>query len=81
MALLEKRFQPLPCYMRIDLGRRDIGMAQHDLNRSQVRTRLQEMTGKGMPQAVRRYPFLYTCHQPIFLDDFPEPLPGHRAAS
>ncbi len=79
MAFLEKLLQPLPCYVSVDLSRRNIGVAQHDLNRSQVSARLQEMTGKRMPQTVRRYLFLDTCRQPILLYDFPEPLSGHGA--
>ena len=40
--------------MRVDLRRRDVGVAQHRLHRAQVGAALEEMAREGMPQGVRR---------------------------
>ena len=45
--------QMLEVKVRIDLGRRDIGMAQELLHAPQVMTRLQEVRGEGVPEQVR----------------------------
>ena len=39
-------FQPLFDYMGIDLRRRDVRMAEHQLDRPQIRATLQQMRGK-----------------------------------
>ncbi len=39
--------------MRIDHGGPDIGVAQKRLDRSDVVTRLQQMSGVGMPEGMR----------------------------
>jgi hypothetical protein len=40
--------------VRVDLGGGDVGMAQHLLDGTQISPALQQMTGKGMAQDVRR---------------------------
>ena len=64
--------------MGIDLRRGYIRMAQHDLNRPEVRTPFQEMTGKRVSYTVGRDLFFDACSQSISLDYFPEPLSGKR---
>ena len=46
--------QPLPDDVGINLGRRDLGVPQHHLDRPQVGSPLEEMGREGMPQDVRR---------------------------
>ncbi len=48
MVFLVHLLQPFPGDMGIDLGRRDVGVAQHGLDRPQVRTVVQQVGGKGM---------------------------------
>ena len=45
---LVQNTQTLAGDMRVDLGRRDIGMAKQHLNHTQVGTMLEKMRGKGM---------------------------------
>ena len=52
MALIVDLCQMLEIQMSIDLGRRDVRMAQQLLHRSQVTTGLQHMAGEGMPKQV-----------------------------
>lgn len=46
--------QTSPFYMRIDLCCRNIGMAEHDLNRPKIGAALEEMRRKRMSKHVRR---------------------------
>ena len=50
----DDRLQPLRLDMGVDLGRRNIGMAEHLLQRAQIGTAGEQMAGKGMAQTVRR---------------------------
>ncbi len=36
-------------HVGVDLGRRDVGMAQHGLDRPEVRARLEQVGGEGVP--------------------------------
>ena len=47
--------QALRLHMRIDLRCRDVGMAQHLLHRTQVRSPFQKMACKAMAKHMRRY--------------------------
>ena len=49
VMLLMDLLQSLPGDMSVDLGCRDIGMAEHDLHGSQIGSVFQEVTCKGMP--------------------------------
>ena len=46
--------QPVVVDVGIDLRRRDIGVAEHFLNRPQVGPPLQQMRREAVPQRVRR---------------------------
>jgi hypothetical protein len=46
-------FQPFFDYMGIDLRRRDVGMAEHQLDRPQIRATLQQVRGKTVSQHMR----------------------------
>ena len=54
VMLLDKASQPLLDDVGIDLRGRDIGMAQELLHGAQIGPPLQQMTGKGMTQNMRR---------------------------
>lgn len=50
--------------MGVNLGGGNIGVAEHDLNRPKIGATFEEMTGKGVAQAVGRYPFFQTGTPP-----------------
>jgi hypothetical protein len=41
--------------VRVDLRRREIGMAEHHLNRAQVGATLEEVRGERVPKHVRAH--------------------------
>ncbi len=47
------RPKPFRCDMGVYLGRGNIHVPQHDLNRTKVRTAIQKMGGKGMAKRMR----------------------------
>ena len=47
-------FQPLFDYVRVDLRRRNVRVAKHELYRPQVRTALQQVRRETVAQHVRR---------------------------
>src|SRR6266849_5777230 len=53
MMSLVNLLQPLLDNVRVDLRCRNVGVAEHQLHRSQIRAALQQMRGKTMPQHVR----------------------------
>ena len=68
--------QPRIKNMGVYLGRRDIGMAQHCLDRAEVGAPGQKVSGKGMAQGVGRN--FARRHAPFdrqFLDQAIEPVP------
>jgi hypothetical protein len=69
--------QSLSRNMRIDLGRGDVRMAEHELDRPQVCPPFQKMTGEGVPEKMRGDPFLNTRSPAIGFNIFPELLPAH----
>ena len=56
MEALDRRLEPVRLHVGVDLGRRDIGVPEHLLDRSQIGAAGEEMAGKGMPQHMRRDP-------------------------
>ena len=54
MEPVVQTLQPLLVDVRIDLGRRDVRMPEHHLDRAQIRPVLQEMGREAVPQHVRR---------------------------
>ena len=47
--------EPLFEHVRVDLGRRDVGMTEQALHGAKVRAAVEQMTGEGMTQHVRRH--------------------------
>lgn len=74
-------FKPLPFDMRIDLGRRNIGMTEQCLHRSKIRTALQQMGGKRMSQDMGGNLFADTRTTGSLTEGFPKSLPGQRSTA
>ena len=56
MAFGDDPLEPVGKHMGVDLGGRNVGMAQHLLHRPQVRAMGEEMACEGMAQHMRRDP-------------------------
>jgi hypothetical protein len=56
MMFLNRIAESRPHHVSINLRGRNIRMSQHDLYATQVRTVLQQMGSKTVPQNVRRQP-------------------------
>lgn len=67
--------------MGIDLGGGDIGVAEHHLHGTKVRTMGEKMGSKGMAEHVRRDAFADTGGDSHFLEDLPEAQAGHAATA
>src|SRR5581483_9323577 len=78
MELLMGPLQMIARNVRVDLGRRDVGVAEHGLDRPQIRAVFQEMRRERMPQRVRRHALLDARREPMLPESFPETLPRHR---
>ena len=48
-------------YVRVDLSRGDVGVAQHGLDGTEIGAPFQEMRGERMAQGMRRHPLLDSC--------------------
>src|SRR5690606_37607460 len=70
-------FQALARDVRVDLGRREVAVTEQELHDPEVRAAIQEVRGKGVPQAVRRQLLLDARLLCVALDDVPERLAGH----
>src|SRR5476651_1921395 len=70
--------KPGPRNVSVNLCGRDICMAQHHLDASEVRSVLQQMRGKGMAEDMRRDVDRDTGLPGIPDDVHPEELTGHR---
>ena len=67
--------------MGVDLGRGNVGMAEHKLHGAKIGTMGQEMGGKGMTDHVGRDILGDACRKRYSPDDLPEPQSGHGTAS
>ena len=68
-------------HMGVDLGGADVGMAEHRLHRTQIRTMAQQMGRKGMAQCVRRYMFVDSNLLGVMPKAHPEVLSRHCIAT
>ena len=66
------RFQPLLIDMRIDLRRRNIGVAQHFLNNPQIGAVPKQMRRETVPEKVRVNIFLEPRALRVFFYDLPD---------
>src|SRR4029079_13090037 len=67
--------------MRVNLRRRQIGMAEHHLNRPKIGATLEQMGGKGMPERVRAQRGSHARTPPIAFQNFPEADAGEPRSS
>ena len=76
MVLRVELLQPLARDVRVDRGRRDVGMPEQQLHDAQVRAVVEEVRGEGVAQDVRRDRRRRdACDGAIALDREPERLP------
>ena len=54
MSTIVNRFQSLGSHVKVNLGRLQIRMPEHFLDRPEACTRIQHMRCKGVPQAMGR---------------------------
>ena len=78
MELLVNTAQVFPINMRIDLGGRDVDVAEHLLDRTEVRPTLEQVRGEGMPQRMRRNRLGDSRLLHVFAEDLPRAHPGQR---
>ena len=62
----------------VDLGRRDVGVAEHLLDRAQVAAAGEQVGGEAVAQRVRAHPVVEAGRPGVALDDLVEALPGER---
>ena len=58
-------FEPRAVDVGVDLRRRDIGVAEHGLHRTQIGAAFEQMRRKGVAQGVRRYSFFDAGRQSV----------------
>ena len=67
--------------MRVDLRRRDVGVAEHLLQRAQVAAAGEQMRRERVAQRVRAHPALQAGAARVALDDLVEALAREAAAA
>ena len=72
MKLAMHSFKPLLIDMRIDLRRRNIGVAEHLLNNPQIGAVSEQMRGETMAEKVRVNVLLQPGVPRVFLHDLPD---------
>ena len=73
MELSMHSFESLLIDVRVNLRRRDVGVAEHFLNNAQVRTVAQQMRRETVPEQMRINVFLQPGVPRFFLHDLPDP--------
>ena len=74
-------FEALLSHVRVDFRCRDVRVAEHNLDGSQVCVVLHEVSREGVPKRVGRDLFAYPRIFRQALDNFPEGLAGHGLAA
>ncbi len=74
-------FKPAGIHMGVYLGGGDVGMAEHHLDGTKIRTAGKEMGGKGMAQYMGADLFVDARRESDFADDLPETVPRHCRAA
>ena len=64
-------FEPLLVHVRVNLRRRNIGVTEHLLDDSQIRTVSQQVGREAMPQKVRIHIFFQATAPRVLLNDLP----------
>jgi len=78
MISLMYLFQPFTCHMGIDLCRRDVNMAEHQLHGAEIRSPFKKMAREGMAEEMGSDPFPDSSPPSVGLDALPEMLAAHR---
>jgi len=73
--------QPLSFDVRINLGRGNIGMTEHGLHRSKIRSTFQQVCRERMSQNVGGNLFDDASASSALTKRFPKPLPGEWSAA
>ena len=66
-------FQALLDHVRVNLGCSNIRVAQHELDRAEVRTSFEKVRGKTVAQLVRRKTSAQAQAHSIIVQDLPNP--------
>src|SRR5881275_1278390 len=75
------RAQPRFEHVRVDLRRREVGVAEHQLNRAQVGAAFEQMRGERVAEDVRTQRARQSGLQRVLLQDLPEADAAERAAA
>ena len=67
--------------VRVDLRRRDVGVAEHLLQHAQVAAAGEQVRSERVAQRVRAHPVLQPAFARVALDDLVEPLAAEAAAA
>src|SRR5687768_13446895 len=78
MKLVIQLLQPSPRDVSVDLRRRDVRMAEHQLDAAEIGAVLEEMGRKRVPEHVRRDVRADAGIARVTDDLHPERLPRHR---
>ena len=73
MKLPVHSFKSLLIHVRIDLGRRNIGVAQHFLNNAQIGAIAEQVGREAVPEKVRINILLQPGAPRVFFHDLPDP--------
>ena len=79
MVLSVKLAQPRLGDVGVNLRRGQIGMAQEELNHTQISAMVEQVSSKGMAQSVRGEMLRDACGGCVGTYPVPERLPGHHA--
>lgn len=81
MVFIINPAEPLPADMGVNLGGGYLTVSEHQLDRPQVRSSLQEMGSERMAQDVRTYLLNQACLLGVSLQKLPESLSGESIPS
>src|SRR5512137_1562728 len=81
MELVVDAAKPVPADVGIDLRRRDLAVAEHELDRAQVRPALEQVRRERMPEDVGTDLGGQAGGRGVLAEKLPDPLPGERAAA
>ena len=78
MKLSVNSFESRAIDVGIDLCRRDVGVTQHRLDRSQVGAAFEQVRGERVAQGMRRDSLIDPRDQRIAANELPKALSGQR---
>src|SRR5689334_14940755 len=81
MELLMHLPKVVAVHVRVDLRRRDAGMAEHLLDRPEICPALEQMCREGMPERMGRDVLRDAGAIDVMLQDLPGAHPGQRSAA